>query len=538
MSKTLYIGAKCVPSFYIGSGGSSDWQQGIPFEPLTVVTYEDRWYISKRAVPSNAGAPEAGAYWALVPGYVTDVTPEELQAILDDIEDLQEDAGDLDDLETTAKTNLVAAVNEVKGETTELKDDLIKSQVVYSSTARTADASATGWRLNESDGLCAQNDSYKLVKYTVTAGDYVKVVSDDRFQFQTIASVPSSGTNNRVGVTYGTGTFCLEVPDTATYLIVSTPTTSNAAVYAKESTIPEDVADLQEEVSQIVPGLTDDAKEALLACFEHVAWADESGQSCYNSLYEALTGITPDPDVPTAYTRYDYIRLKRYSEVPSGVYTGGGANAGNVDISGAGLAPQISTNMYSDLNALKYKTKIGIIYSSSLATSVNSCAFGGGVADGATSRFATYWNAARQWVYLMAHGQEVKHTQALSEVNNVEIINGSSSPTQLKIGSTTHDHAWVNSNVINCQIAYFRNPNWNASNDQFMGAGTYVKVGDIEIRNQNDELISKLIPVVRNSDSVIGIYDSIRREFYTTSDSKYATIGNSYCIYAVGRWDE
>lgn len=102
---------------------------------------------------------------------------------------------------------------------------------IYSYTQKAVTASADGWRLNESDGLCSSNPAYKLVKYTVAAGDIVKVVSDDRFQFQTVASVPSSGSNNRVGATYGAGSFILAVPETATYLIVSTPTTSSAAVF-------------------------------------------------------------------------------------------------------------------------------------------------------------------------------------------------------------------------------------------------------------------------------------------------------------------
>lgn len=35
-------------------------------------------------------------------------------------------------------------------------------------------------------------------------------------------------------------------------------------------------------------GLTDDIKEALLACFEKVAWIDEDGQDYYGALYNAL----------------------------------------------------------------------------------------------------------------------------------------------------------------------------------------------------------------------------------------------------------
>ena len=99
---------------------------------------------------------------------------------------------------------------------------------IYKYVDMPVDTTAAGWRLRESNGLCSSDSAYKLVKYKVTAGSLVKVVSDDRFQFQTIASVPSSGAGNRVGKTYGVGTYVLEVPAGATYLIVSTPTGSTA----------------------------------------------------------------------------------------------------------------------------------------------------------------------------------------------------------------------------------------------------------------------------------------------------------------------
>lgn len=112
----------------------------------------------------------------------------------------------------------------------ELKSEVdISNDNIYKYVDMPVDTTAAGWRLNESDGLCSSNSAYKLVKYKVTAGSPVKVVSDDRFQFQTIASVPSSGAGNRVGKTYGVGTYVLEVPAGAYYLIVSTPTTSAAS---------------------------------------------------------------------------------------------------------------------------------------------------------------------------------------------------------------------------------------------------------------------------------------------------------------------
>ena len=84
---------------------------------------------------------------------------------------------------------------------------------------------ATGWRLNSYDGLCSANADYQLLKYTVTAGDIIRVKSDDRFQFQNASSVPSSGLPNIVGTVHAKFDGLITVPENATYLIISTPVT-------------------------------------------------------------------------------------------------------------------------------------------------------------------------------------------------------------------------------------------------------------------------------------------------------------------------
>ena len=43
-------------------------------------------------------------------------------------------------------------------------------------------------------------------------------------------------------------------------------------------------------IAQIVPGLSETAKAALLNCFAHVAWVDEHGQDYYDALHDALYG--------------------------------------------------------------------------------------------------------------------------------------------------------------------------------------------------------------------------------------------------------
>lgn len=99
-------------------------------------------------------------------------------------------------------------------------------------------ATSNGWRLNGEDGLCSSNANYKMVKFRVFAGNLLKIVSDDKFQFQTSPTVNVSGTVYRVGNTYGIGTYYLTVPENATYLIISSPiNSSNAKAYVCGSII-------------------------------------------------------------------------------------------------------------------------------------------------------------------------------------------------------------------------------------------------------------------------------------------------------------
>ena len=88
-----------------------------------------------------------------------------------------------------------------------------------------------GWKL-ENTGYRVEDSNYKLVRYRVFEGNYVKITSDHKFQFQSSTTVTASGENYRVGETHESGEFTLKVPPTATYIIVSTPIeNSNASVY-------------------------------------------------------------------------------------------------------------------------------------------------------------------------------------------------------------------------------------------------------------------------------------------------------------------
>lgn len=70
---------------------------------------------------------------------------------------------------------------------------------------------------------------------------------------------------------------------------VSTDTTLSIAGKAADAKATGDaVNELKDDLAQLEPGLSAEARAALLACFAKVAWIDEHGQDYYDALEEAL----------------------------------------------------------------------------------------------------------------------------------------------------------------------------------------------------------------------------------------------------------
>lgn len=94
--------------------------------------------------------------------------------------------------------------------------------------------------------------------------------------------------------------------------------------------LAEQVDDLKADLSELTPGLSDESKQALLACFQHVAWADDTGQACYNELYgtlfpdDALVSISAifNSGTSSVYADDTLDSLKRYLTV-TGLYGDG-----------------------------------------------------------------------------------------------------------------------------------------------------------------------------------------------------------------------
>lgn len=67
-----YIGARYVTKVYENSldPSSAEWEAGVTYEPLTMVTYLNSSYLSKKEVPGATGNPASNPeYWALTGAY-------------------------------------------------------------------------------------------------------------------------------------------------------------------------------------------------------------------------------------------------------------------------------------------------------------------------------------------------------------------------------------------------------------------------------------------------------------------------------------
>lgn len=96
MAVRQYIGARYVPKFFEGEGGSSEWISGFEYEPLTIVTYLGNSYTSKKAVPVTIGTPNLNPeYWAATGNYNAQVEEyrQEVVEVIQEVGSVEEQIG-------------------------------------------------------------------------------------------------------------------------------------------------------------------------------------------------------------------------------------------------------------------------------------------------------------------------------------------------------------------------------------------------------------------------------------------------------------
>lgn len=85
MGTRQYIGARYVPKFFENPNGTAEWLSNVIYEPLTIVTYSQNSYTSKKAVPASVGNPaDNPEYW--VASFNFNAQFEELENRIDGID--------------------------------------------------------------------------------------------------------------------------------------------------------------------------------------------------------------------------------------------------------------------------------------------------------------------------------------------------------------------------------------------------------------------------------------------------------------------
>ena len=104
-----YIGARYVTKVYENSldPSSAEWEGGVTYEPLTMVTYNNGSYLSKKEVPGNIGNPAANpSYWTQTGFYNGQIAN-----LQDQINDINAIIGNMQLLETDDTSTIVNAIN-------------------------------------------------------------------------------------------------------------------------------------------------------------------------------------------------------------------------------------------------------------------------------------------------------------------------------------------------------------------------------------------------------------------------------------------
>lgn len=126
MAVRQYIGARYVPKFYEGSHGA-EWDANVQYEALTVVTYLNNTYTSKKFVPASVGSPMQNPdYWVATGLYNAQLN--ELVERVNTIETTvgDEDSGlvkDVDDLERSVGS-IGDDITRIDGDIDHLEDEI------------------------------------------------------------------------------------------------------------------------------------------------------------------------------------------------------------------------------------------------------------------------------------------------------------------------------------------------------------------------------------------------------------------------------
>lgn len=184
------------------------------------------------------------------------------------------------------------------------------------------------------------------------------------------------------------------------------------------------------------------------------------------------------------------------------------------------------TKTYTNLN----RVSLDFVFKAN--TNTGDCIFGGRTASGSGSSFAFYINGTTLSCHV--HGNDlVVSNPASADINRVIYTATTATPSTISVNGASSDIAWSNDNTINTFMSLFTNQQTSVSTIYLK---PNIKVGRIIVKDTDGDIIQIYIPCKRTSDNVVGLYDTVEDQFYTTGNSTYSTVGGSGCVYSVGDW--
>lgn len=390
-----------------------------------------------------------------------------------------------------------------------------------------------------------------------------------------VSGLPDGGSNGQVLTKHGDG---------AEWSDAGTPT------QAQTNTA---LADYLDEHPEAVTNIPDRIKQALLACFQKVAWVDANGQTYYDALYDALMNkevlsiaAVFTQGSATIYDTDSLDDLKQYLTVTASYDDGTTGEVTAYELSGtltegtstitvtydekttafdvvvtASLVPAgytaydyirytgadgqnqsplkfIKTKKFDNLNNLI----IDFDFMPYIAMTGSTAGILGGQPQGTSGNsnmIAFYGRTDTQRVSVFSHGSAIgindNPNVVQGKVAHVRLNPGTSSPSTLAVDSLSATAAWTDSNVINSELGYCGK--YVSGTGNYSTLKNFAAIGTLRVYDLSGTLIGEYYPCVRDADNVMGIFDTVTETFYTAGTVSYATIGNSNCLWAVGNWE-
>lgn len=330
---------------------------------------------------------------------------------------------------------------------------------------------------------------------------------------------------------------------------------------------------------------TNEAKNALIALLEKVAYIDNDGQTLLDALAAELFAVTVTSisavftqggaviyDTDSLDTLKQYLVVTaNYSDGTSAVvntYTlsgtltvgtstitasyGGQTDTFTVNVSSvytlydyikytgtdysgssSALPIMILTAEYDDLNSLI----IDFDFSASKSVSSAMNLMGGHHTSGSGNNYVVsfYGNTSTKRVSCFSHGTALgindNPNVAVGSIAHVNLNPGSATPSKLTVDSLNTTGSWTTSQVVKSPLGYFGQYDRSSASLK-----AFAEIGVLKLYDLSNNLVGEYHPAKRTTDNVLGIYDSVTGNFYTASTVSYATVGNANCKYAVGNW--